>query len=257
MDIIKAERVAAPVPAHGGGGVSGRAVVLGVMLGGIAVVLALAVAGKVEIPFLGGPRNAGADLASAADTVAGVVADTAVVVPADTTVAPAGALPLPPTPAPVPVEPYRAPESPPGLTADQRVRLHRTALEQAIIRADTAQIQAMRRLEGSLLADGFTGDALAEELAGLESLRNNGMHKAARLLAVEWIAFWVREDEREATVTFTETWTSQIHENGTDRCLGNYPPHPVPQAATLRRVNGRWMVSSTTYYSESIAAEAC
>lgn len=255
------------VPAHArrqGPSVT-RASLAGGLLGGIGVMVLLILTGAVAVPGLS-PRKV--DLAAtdtavvAADTTAG--ADTtsvAVVVPTvdsvvtttTTTVDTVQGTAAAPVVTPRQVEA----EEPPPLTPDQRVRLYRDALQEAILRADQAEIDAQRQLDTSPLYAAYTGQMLQNALTSVQSLRDENLHMDSRLLNVEWHSFWVSPDERTARVETTETWYSEYHRNGSDECVAVSPEHDVPQRATLRRENGVWKVSTVTFTGASPQLQEC
>jgi hypothetical protein len=236
-----------------------RASVAGGLVGGIGVMTVLILTGVVALPGAGRRASEAAVTDTAAATtdttaIAAVVPTTDSVVTTmttDTTMAAPAASPraLDPPPA-------ESPE-PPASTPEQRVRMYREALQEAILRADEAEIQAQRRLDASLLYDAYSGDQLQSALSSIESLRGQDVHMDSRLLDIQWHSFWVSPDERTARVETTETWYSEYHQNGSDECVAVAPEHNVPQRATLRREGGVWKVSSVTFTGTSPQLQEC
>jgi hypothetical protein len=240
-----------------------RASLAGGLVGGIGVMVVLIVTGVVAIP--GGSRKAEQVAAvdttvttiTGTDTVASpvVVATTDTVV-TTTTITPMDTVQGTAT-APVVTRRQVEVEDPPTPTPEQRVRMYRGALQEAILRADQAEIDAQRQLDTSPLYAAYTGQMLQNALSSVQSLRDQDLHMDSRLLNVEWHSFWVSPDERTARVETTETWYSEYHRNGSDECVAVSPEHDVPQRATLRREEGVCKVASVTFTGASHEPQAC
>lgn len=257
------------VPAHARtrGPSPARASVAGGLVGGIGVMVVLILTGAVAIPGFG-RKAADADVAAgSADTTtvdsvaAPVVVPTTDTVAVTTTTVTEDTIQGSPPPAEVAQRhvPPRVVESPdpPPLTPAQRVTMYRDALQEAILRADEAEIQAQRRLDPSPLYAVYTGQQLQNQLSSIESLREQGVHMDSELRNVRWHSFWVSPDEQTARVETTETWYSEYHQNGSDTCAAVSPEHDVPQRASLRRENGVWKISSVTFTGASPELQAC
>lgn len=254
------------VPAHArtGGSSPARAWMAGGLVGGIGVLLVLIVTGAISL----GPKPRPAagpatDTTAVASTSDAVTTDTtAVAAPAElastdsaaTTVTTPTVTYVPPPPPPPPPP---QPTTPPPPTAEERVRMYRGALQQAILEADAAEIDAKKSLDPSPLYARYTGAVLQTLLESIESLRGQGLHEANRLVDVQWHSFWVSPDEQSAQVRTTEVWYSEYHRNGSDECAAVVPQHEVPQTARLVRVNGVWKVSSVTFSGATPQPQAC
>ncbi|MET0340057.1 MAG: hypothetical protein ABW252_03610 [Polyangiales bacterium] len=121
-------------------------------------------------------------------------------------------------------------------------RAIRDALEQAIRRADAAEIDALETLDTTSLRATTTGPALDRALAQLAWLEQNGMRRRGTMDHLELRHVRLREDKRHAEVDAVEVWTVSFHhEDG--RCMYRWPTHRVPQILTLDHVGDRWMLS--------------
>lgn len=254
------------VPAHArtsSGPSPVRASVAGGLVGGIGVMVVLILTGAVAIPGLGRKADDASTRTVSTDSTAADTAAAPVVVPTTDTVSVTTTVTedtvqgfVPPAEVYVPPRVVESTEPPP-LTPAQRVTLYRDALQEAILRADEAEIQAQRRLDPSALYAVYTGQQLQNQLSSIESLREQGLHMDSELRNVQWHSFWVSPDEQTARVETTETWYSEYHQNGTDTCAAVAPEHDVPQRASLRRENGVWKISSVTFTGTSPELQAC
>lgn len=255
------------VPPHArtSGPSAARATVAGGLVGGIGVMVVLILTGAIAVPGISRKvvDTASADTTTAASSPTDSAAFPVVLPTTDTALTTTTVDTIPAYAPPVETADQYAvrrgvePSEPPPLTPEQRVTMYRDALQDAILRADDAEIHAQRRLDSAPLYAVYTGQQLQDQLASVESLRERGVHKDSELRDIQWHSFWVSPDEQTAWVETTERWYTEYHQNGSDTCAAVSPEHDVPQRATLRREGGGWKISSVTFTGTSAQLQAC
>lgn len=123
----------------------------------------------------------------------------------------------------------------------ERAAEDRAAVENVLFGALPAQSEALRSLDPTSLSFFFDGDALSENLRLVEGLATAGTHMDLHLNGYDVLSVEVDGDHAMAEVR--ETWTAQIHQNGSDYCLGVIPYHTAQGERYLARANGSWKVT--------------
>ena len=123
----------------------------------------------------------------------------------------------------------------------QRAAEDRAAVENVLFGALPAQSEALRTLDPTSLAFFFEGEALSENLRLVDGLATAGTHMDLHLDGYDVLSVEVDGDYAMAEVR--ETWTAQIHQNGSDYCLGVIPYHTAQGERYLARANGSWKVT--------------
>jgi hypothetical protein len=114
----------------------------------------------------------------------------------------------------------------------------------AIRQADGAEIEALRTLDTSPLYGFYTGEALRTELAGVQSLKANGVYQEATLEDQDFQDFKVDQGGSTAKVRVVETWRSVYYQASTGKCLQQEPSHKFPQTIHLKRSEKGWIVDA-------------
>ena len=117
----------------------------------------------------------------------------------------------------------------------------RAAVESVLLSALPAQSEAIRNLDLTSLGFFFEGEALTENLMLVEGLGKSGTHMDLHIDAYDVLSIEVDGDYAMAEVR--ESWTAQIHQNGTDYCLGTIPYHTAYGERYLSRASGSWKVT--------------
>ena len=117
----------------------------------------------------------------------------------------------------------------------------RAAIETVLFSAQPAQSEAFRRLDPTSLSYFFEGEALSENLTLLNDLQMSGTHMDLQLEGYDVLSVEVEGDFAVAEVR--EAWSAQIHQNGTDFCLGTIASHSSFGQRFLSRASGSWKIS--------------
>jgi hypothetical protein len=127
------------------------------------------------------------------------------------------------------------------------VDIHKPSLISAIRLADNAESDAGRNLNPSPLYNGFKGEALKAELAGLDDLRSKGIYRDSRLEDQDFESFDVSSDAKRATVRVVEMWSTDYYNARTGQCISTVPSHKVPQTVYLEQGSKGWIVNNIIY----------
>ncbi len=119
----------------------------------------------------------------------------------------------------------------------------KSRLRMAIETADEAESLASQTLQTECLENGFTGEALRQEISRVEKYRTlDYRRESARVRSLyDW--FKVSPDGQNAQVKVTETWrTRHFDRSGTQ--IYDSGDHDTAQIAHLELTNAGWKVSS-------------
>jgi hypothetical protein len=122
-------------------------------------------------------------------------------------------------------------------------------LKSAVRNADQAEITALRALDPQPLYDYFGGEALQQELNGLEALESHGLHKLAELSNIEFTTIKVEPDASHARLDLIETW-NDVYYDSTGTCIGK-STNISPQAVSLERKGDRWLIVAIDHKSHN------
>jgi hypothetical protein len=128
-------------------------------------------------------------------------------------------------------------------------------LKSAVDLACGAQIQAVRELNESPLAQIFKGTALKSRSAVIDSLRKGGVFALAQRDGISYGEITVDPDERHARVHFTPTWELVFFSVAYQRCVWRWAPYEVPQTMDLERSDSGWMVDAVVFDNDATPAK--
>jgi len=117
----------------------------------------------------------------------------------------------------------------------------------AIKNGDAAEIEALQKLDASVLSRAFTGKQLILSVAAVNDLAQQRAYMASTLENQEFHQFKLTDDATKAEVQLTETWSSILYSLDYNTCMSKIPSHKVSQTAYLEQVNGVWMVNNIIY----------
>ncbi len=130
-------------------------------------------------------------------------------------------------------------------------------VRQAIETAAGIEAEAFRRSDANLLLESYAGRAFEHLVSQMRELIAAGVHLDSELVGRSIQSIDVDPDG-SAHVVMSETWVSEVHQNGTDLCLARIPRHAVPQRLGLARNNqGRWLITSVEMRGGDPETEPC
>jgi hypothetical protein len=118
----------------------------------------------------------------------------------------------------------------------------KVALQEAIARAMSLKYASFRTLDAGSLTAAFGGSALAQLQGNLLLLGNSGHHMEVRWETPLLQDYWFSADGTQATAAITQRLSGEVHQNGTDFCVGRLDPYVQSARLALRRSSGRWVI---------------
>jgi hypothetical protein len=146
-------------------------------------------------------------------------------------------------PGPVPPLPTVTPAAAQPTATPDLVSTHRPSLMSAIRLLGDLEAQAVFSLDPTSLYNGFKGEALRLELAGIENLQRNGVYAVAKRQDLQFNEFIVSPDPDglRAEVSVEAIWETAFYRIGTTICISRLPPHSIPQTVFLEQTSSGWV----------------
>ncbi|RYZ29344.1 MAG: FHA domain-containing protein [Chitinophagaceae bacterium] len=121
------------------------------------------------------------------------------------------------------------------------------SLISAIKYGDATEIEALQKLDASILSRAFTGKQLIMSVAAVNDLMQQRGYLVSTLENQEFHQFKITDEGQKAEVQLSETWSSVLYSLDYNTCVSRIPSHKVSQTAYLEQVNNTWMVNNIIY----------
>ncbi len=123
----------------------------------------------------------------------------------------------------------------------------KSELISAVKYSDETEIEAMRKLDISVLSRAFMGDQLVTATTAVNDLIAARTYYDATLERQEFHQFALSDDGMKAEVRLTETWSGTLYSADNNSCVGKIPSHSITQTIYFEQTNSAWMVYNIVY----------
>lgn len=123
----------------------------------------------------------------------------------------------------------------------------KAALISAIKNGNASEIEALQKLDASVLNHAFTGNQLNLSVATINNLIQQRTYITSTLENQAFHQFKLTADGKAAEVYLTETWSSVLYSLDYNTCTGKIPSRAVSQTVYLQLVNNEWMIYNIVY----------